>query len=165
MTEMAKALSKEMGKNEKLQKQLDKKDKQIEVLENKLANVSYQLEGREVELKELQEENQHLKEVHESDCNSLKLIADKGSKLEKWNKELEEENTRLEGEREDFLANWYCDHIGGCKVEELEKQIEKMKCCINDLVHLGEFNENTDEEYVNYQVHEALKNAEQFVKE
>ena len=33
--------------------------------------------------KELQEENEHLKEVHESGCNSLKLIADKGSKLEK----------------------------------------------------------------------------------
>ena len=51
------------------------------------------------------------------------------------------------------------------KVEELEKQIEKMKCCINDLVHLGEFNEHTDEEYFNYQVHEALNNAGQFIKE
>lgn len=49
------------------------------------------------------------------------------------------------------------------KLERANKQIEKMKCCINDLVHLGEFNENTDEEYVNYQVHEALKNAEQFL--
>ena len=43
------------------------------------------------------------------------------------------------------------------KITALEAQIEKMKCCINDLVHLGEFDEHTDEEYVNYQVHEALK--------
>ena len=50
-------------------------------------------------------------------------------------------------------------------IERLEAQIEKMKCCINDLVHLGEFNEHTDEEYFNYQVHEALKNAGQFIKE
>ena len=51
------------------------------------------------------------------------------------------------------------------RIEELEAQIEKMKCCINELVHLGEFDEYTDEEYLNYQVHEALKNAEQFIKE
>lgn len=51
------------------------------------------------------------------------------------------------------------------RLTELEAQIEKMKCCINDLVHLGEFNEHTDEEYFNYQVHEALNNAEQFIKE
>ena len=50
------------------------------------------------------------------------------------------------------------------RVRELKQQIEKMKCCINDLVHLGEFNEHTDEEYTNYQVHEALKNAEQFIR-
>ena len=49
--------------------------------------------------------------------------------------------------------------------KRLKAQIEKMKCCINDLVHLGAFDEHTDEEYVNYQVHEALKNAEQFIKE
>lgn len=51
------------------------------------------------------------------------------------------------------------------RIAELEAQIEKMRCCINDLVHLGEFDEHTDEEYLNYQVHEALKNAEQFLKE
>jgi len=55
---------------------------------------------------------------------------------------------------------WFADRIA-----ELEAQIEKMKCCINDLVHLGEFNEYTDEEYLNSQVHEALNNAEQFIKE
>lgn len=45
------------------------------------------------------------------------------------------------------------------------EQLTKAKEIIDDLVHLGEFNEHTDEEYVNYQVHEALKNAEQFIKE
>ena len=44
-------------------------------------------------------------------------------------------------------------------------QLTKAKEIINDLVHLGEFNEHTDEEYLNSQVHEALKNAEQFLKE
>ena len=33
----------------------------------------------------------------------------------------------LQAEKTDFLENWYCDHKGGCKVEELEAQIEKMK--------------------------------------
>ena len=51
------------------------------------------------------------------------------------------------------------------QIAELKAQIEKMNCCINDLVHLGEFNEYTDEEYFNYQVHEALNNAGQFIKE
>ena len=65
---------------------------------------------------------------------------------------------RLEAQKE-TIASYDAD------LNKAKKQIEKMKCCINDLVHLGEFNENTDEEYLNYQVHEALKNAEQFIKE
>ena len=49
--------------------------------------------------------------------------------------------------------------------EYRSNQLTKAKEVINDLVHLGEFNEHTDEEYFNYQVHEVLKNAEQFLKE
>ena len=49
------------------------------------------------------------------------------------------------------------------QISELQTQIAKMKENINCLVHLGEFNENTDEEYLNHQVHEALQNAYQFL--
>lgn len=48
-------------------------------------------------------------------------------------------------------------------IKNLEKQISDMSDLINDLVHLGTFDENTDEEYVNYQVHEALKKAEKYL--
>ena len=82
---------------------------------------------------------------------------------------LEESERRVANYRTwvDKIKALKCVKIGKCadELQELQEQIEKMKCCINDLVHLGEFNENTDEEYLNYQVHEALKNAEQFIKE
>lgn len=45
------------------------------------------------------------------------------------------------------------------------EQLAEAKDIINCLVHLGEFNENTDEEYLNYQVHDVLKKAELFLKE
>ena len=69
---------------------LTEKDKQIADLENKLANVSYQLEGREVELKELQE------------------------KLDFFLTE------KVDGK--EYRPKW--------ELEELQKQIEKMKCCL-----------------------------------
>lgn len=53
-----------------------------------------------------------------------------------------------------------CPHL-----KKRDDRLTNAKDIINDLVHLGEFNEHTDEEYFNYQVHEALKNAEQFLKE
>ena len=42
-------------------------------LENKLANVSYQLEGREIELNELQKENEQLKNEVNGFKNTVKL--------------------------------------------------------------------------------------------
>ena len=33
----------------------------------------------------------------------------------------------LEEEREDFLANWYCDHKGGCLAEELKEENEELQ--------------------------------------
>ena len=57
---------------------------------------------------------------------------------EKQIEELQEENKilyqkirYLENDKEDILANWYCDKVGKCKVADLEKQIEKIKCCGN----------------------------------
>lgn len=41
--------------------------------------------------------------------------------LEKQNKELHQKITYLENDKEDILANWYCDKVGKCKVAELEK--------------------------------------------
>lgn len=48
-------------------------------------------------------------------------------------------------------------------IANLEAQISDMSDVINDLVHLGTFDENTDEEYLNYEVHEALKKAEKYM--
>lgn len=91
--------------------------------------------------------------------------------------ELEKENEKLEKEVEKH--KWNNIFLEGCadydkkiaeeyttlqeRIVELKSQIEKMKDCINDLVHLGEFDEDTDEEYTNYLVHEALQNAKQFL--
>lgn len=105
--------------------------RRIADLENELANVSYQLEGREIELKELQEENERLAK------HILELQADKGrltDELTEKDKQIEELKIKiqeLQAEKTDFLENWYCDHKGGCLAEELEAQIEKMKCCEN----------------------------------
>ena len=55
------------------------------------------------------------------------------------------------------------DEEMGCVETDFNTFRSKAKEIIDDLVHLGEFNEHTDEEYVNHQVHEALKNAEQFL--
>lgn len=74
----------------------------------------------------------------------------------------EEWNFREEDNYDLFKAGADCRQA---EIDALKERIEKMKCCIEDLVYLGEFNENTVEEYLNYQVHEALKNAEQFIKE
>lgn len=94
-----------------------------------------------------------------NECEQAERIKhdEKVKELEAQNKNLQE---MLQATRETRVNADYLK-----KIAELEAQIEKMKCCINDLVHLGEFNEYTDEEYFNYQVHEALKNAGQFIKE
>ena len=51
------------------------------------------------------------------------------------------------------------------ELTEAKEQLTQAKDIINCLVHLGEFNENTDEEYLNYQVHDVLKQAENFLSE
>ena len=94
-----------------------------------------------------------------------KRIADLERKLEQTEKELAiSEHDREHNDYE--LVEVYK------KVEQLEKenaklkkQLDKARDIINCLVHLGEFNENTDEEYLNYQVHDVLKQAENFLKE
>ena len=47
--------------------------------------------------------------------------------LEKQNKELHQKITYLENDKEDIIANWYCDKVGECKVAELEKENAELK--------------------------------------
>ena len=82
--------------------------------------------------------------------------------------ELEKENAELKDYRLTTVAKQQTDMSKYAlnlehKLSWYDNQLTKAKEIINDLVHLGEFNEDTDEEYFNYQVHEALKNAEQFL--
>jgi len=76
--------------------------------------------------------------------------------------ELEQENARLKLELEALDGQIPWKDIKD-KSEVLGKLTEA-KDIINCLVHLGDFNENTDEEYLNYQVHDVLKQAENFLK-
>ena len=127
-------------------------EKQIAELEHQLthrncldcSNHSSKLRMRTLEL---EKENEQIK----NSDTLCKLIGEQKRKITDLENKLANADYQLEGR--------------DLEIKELEAQIEKMKCCINDLVHLGEFNEYTDEEYFNYQVHEALNNAGQFIKE
>ena len=86
-------------------------------------------------------------------------IAKDYADLQKQVKELQQENAELRDDNKVMADNY-------SKMEQkFYDNLTKAKENINDLVHLGEFNEYTDEEYLNSQVHEALKNTEQFLKE
>lgn len=74
------------------------------------ANCDLAIEGRDIKIKELEKENAKLKE-------QLDFIRD--------------ERNYFQEKCEDIELNYYCDHKGGCKVQELEQQIEKMQCCEN----------------------------------
>ena len=112
-----------------------------------------------------QEEWQDLHDENNDICTTmgeliitLKGIAD----LEKENAELKHTIAELRRDKDNLNTHTKAQE----KLSEYRSnQLTKAKEVINDLVHLGEFNEHTDEEYFNYQVHEVLKNAEQFLKE
>lgn len=97
------------------------REKRIADLENKLANVSYQLEGREVELKELQEKFDKRLKRH---CNTIRSLVDELERKQNAEKKLQEENEGLRIDVQNRL-NVEVENI------ELKKQIEKMKCCEN----------------------------------
>ena len=89
-------------------------------------------------------------------------LSGKMSGLEKENAELKHTIAELRRDKDNLNTHTKAQE----KLSEYRSnQLTKAKEVINDLVHLGEFNEHTDEEYFNYQVHEVLKNAEQFLKE
>ena len=112
-----------------------------------------------------QEEWQDLHDENNDICTTmgeliitLKGIAD----LEKENAELKHTIAELRRDKDNLNTHTKAQE----KLSEYRSnQLTKAKEVINDLVHLGEFNEHTDEEYFNYQVHEVLKNAEQFISE
>lgn len=106
---------------------------------------------------------------HDIEYDMDKTIQEQKIKI----KDLEQENAELKealAEQKQYNA-FKCEDnkktIDNLKQEnaELKKQLDKARDIINCLVHLGEFNENTVEEYLNYQVHDALKQAEQFLSE
>lgn len=107
-------------------------------------------------MKELEKENADLKSIAEFQ---------QSSNMQRYFEiqELKKENAKLKKELKD--ANEKVVKLACNQNKDLKDKLTKAKEIINDLVHLGEFNEYTDEEYFNYQVHEALKNSEQFLKE
>ena len=71
--------------------------------------------------------------------------------LEKQNKELHQKIIYLQNDKEDIIANWYCDKVGKCKIAELEAQIEKMKTRIKEIILSNDF--------VNTPPYQNLKNT------
>ena len=115
--------------------------------------------GAEIATKELQES---LMKLQKSTFNMIDEKNNRITELEKENAELKHTIAELRRDKDNLNTHTKAQE----KLSEYRSnQLTKAKEVINDLVHLGEFNEHTDEEYFNYQVHEVLKNAEQFLKE
>lgn len=98
-------------------------------LENKIAdikaNCDLAIEGRDIKIKELELELTVEKDQHQEEIN-LHLHA------EDYIKSLEKEIEELKHNKKTVV------HLTGCleekmkeRIEELEQQIEKMKCCFN----------------------------------
>ena len=134
-------------------------------------------EPREKRIAELEKKN---RELEDRLCNVANYLLDSWcrnkddycphlAKLEKENAELKTKVTALENANRAMVKELDDTTSGGLNIlQNVVKNKEELataKEIINDLVHLGEFNEHTNEEYFNYQVHEALKNAEQFLKD
>ena len=91
------------------------REKRIEELENKLANVSYQLEGREVELKELQEKNERLKKANSEMLSFYENKLNENINLKKQNKEIEKR------------CNEFFFQVNE-QVKQMEKELGKYTC-------------------------------------
>lgn len=111
-------------------------------------------EPREKRITDLEIQIEKMKEKHKQ--NELGLIISNSSARA----ELEKENTELKARLQKKINT---TTVSDYPYSALK--LEEAKDIINCLVHLGEFNENTAEEYLNYQVHDTLKRAEQFLKE
>ena len=104
------------------------KDKRIAELEDKLANADYQLESRDIKIKELEHQLTHRNCL---DCSNH------SSKLRMRNLELEKENAELK----EFYENEYfqiADRTADEKIKELEKH--QVEVTIDDY---SPYNENT----------------------
>lgn len=156
-------------KIEELEAQIEQNKIDLAISEHDREHNDYELTEAYKKIEQLEKENVKLK------CNCRTCVymdspcvpSDYSNKdgVCSHYKNVLDENTELRG-----LVNQYkaskCSSISLVNRNMIMfEQLTKAKEIIDDLVHLGEFNEHTDEEYVNYQVHEALKNAEQFLKE
>lgn len=79
------------------------------------------------QIAELEKENAELKEVHESDKKSLRLIAEKGAELEKELKSEKEYSATLRKEIDEYTNS----HTLCAKYKELEKEISILLSCKN----------------------------------
>lgn len=143
--------------------------KQVTDLENKLANVSYQLEGREIELKELQEENKNLRDNYEL-CKATTVPT-----IEELQKENEGLKNKLkkqmrcagcihsdspcmpndyEEDEEGFCSN-YSSFFA--EFEKLKGQIEKAKELLGDWLQIAHKNQA--------RCYGFVKDTEQFLAE
>lgn len=113
------------------------KEKRIAELEDKLANADYQLEGRDIKIKELEHQLVHRNCL---DCsNHSSNLRMRNLELEKENEQIKNSDTlcKLIGEQkrkitelEDKLANADYQLEGrDLEIKELKQQIEKMKRC------------------------------------
>lgn len=114
------------------------------------------LNGIQEDVLKLRIENEKLKEINSETIAQLNL---NNGELIIENEKLRKENAELKDANEKVV------HLACNQDKDLVRKLTEAKDIINCLVHLGEFNENTDEEYLNYQVHDVLKQAEQFLKE
>ncbi len=89
------------------------------------------LKAREKENAELKEENEEMKK--DLGCETCQIhleymrLNNKITELEEENKELHQKIIYLENDKEDIIANWYCDRVGKCKVAELEKENAELR--------------------------------------
>lgn len=75
---------------------------------------------------------------------------------------LEKEVVDLQGDREIFLSDFYCDRKGGCKVTELEKENAELKALLN-CNNCSELSEEECEVCAEYS-HFKCKRKEQLTK-
>ena len=141
------------------------REKRIAELEDKLANADYQLEGRDVKIKELEKENAELKETCNKWFEHLKnreeeLLNELNNQNVKYNKqiaELEKENAELK-EKVNILDN--CDRLGDVITEAYKDQLTKAKELMKEFVH--HYKAKTI--YIE-NMQDLLEQAEQFLKD
>lgn len=72
-------------------------EKEIEKLEDNIVNLEYQLEGRDVEIKELERKTENLEEsLHDIKCDKDFEVEELKEKIDKLEKEVEEKDNLID---------------------------------------------------------------------